>query len=407
MDLKQFVKQTNTFLEDVSEFEEIIQYMYKTLLPLGIRFKYESLDGIETRELTRVVLVAKDTSKHFNKPIVNECAGCILGFYKNNKWVCRLLSRPPNCFYTKYKRVNARDYKVYEAEDGTTITLYWLDGEWRLSTKNGYDVGNLEWRGSKYIDVLTESLANTKPDFDWNRLNKNVSYTIGFCHPDHHPFRDCKRVWFIQSYNLEKNTPGGNPGLPGQKEVFCDDYDELVYNAEASYKRFIKTGEINFGYILRAKPQSRSSRGKYKPDVFIESSLMSNIRRVLYQQKFIKNEETRRKVKKQFARMDYVVLRAYLDRSRRKIIKALFPKYRHKIAELESIIGSAADHLSECAPETDLERDLEDYLYKTLNLYKSTKISREVIMDVITSPSAIDIYAKNLYEWGQELNNKR
>lgn len=399
MDLKQFVKQTNKFLEDVCDFGEIIQYMYKTLLPLGIRFKYESLNGIENRELTRVVLVAKESSKHFNTAIVNECSGSILGFYNHEGWKCKLITRPPNCFYTKYKHVNAADYDVFAAEDGTTITLYWLEDRWILSTKNGYDVGNLEWRGAKYSDVFMEALKNTAPEFDLDQLNKSASYTIGFCHPTHHPFRKESLVWFIYGYNIDTGEVLKSPGLPEQLKIECDDYTELIYNSEAAYKEYVHKNNINFGYVLRYKYPHKNIRNRYKPDIFIESSLMSNIRRILYQQKFIKDEKTRRVVKRQFSHIEYVIWRAYLDISKRKMLITLFPQYNSTLENFDNIIDAAVNNIVEWKPVTPLEESLREYISNKLKLYKKTSLSKDVIKDIITSPNVIDIYIKHMYDW--------
>lgn len=402
MDLNQFVKQTNVFLEDVDEFEEIIQYLYKTLLPLGIRFTYETLEGIETRNLTRVVLVAKDSSKHFNKPIVNQCNGAIIGFYRikqdglTSSWSCKLLSRPPNVFCPKYKTINMRYYDVYKAEDGTTITLYHLDDEWLLSTKNGYDVGDLEWRGAKYKDLFMEALEETSPGFDINSLDKNVSYTIGFCHPIHHPFRNIKKIWFIYAYNLAEGTVADNPGLPEQEKIESDDHNELIYKAMGAYKNFIKTGEINFGYILRY-----CGHAKYKsmPDVFIESSLMSNIRRVLYQQTFIKDEKLRRKVKKRFSHIEYVILRSYLDINKKKILPNILPQYKETFEQFDNIVNQAVESICKGDPKDDLEKSLLVYTKSKLHIYGEAELSKDVVKDVITNPETIEIYVKHLYDW--------
>lgn len=396
MDLKQFIAKTNKFAEDVVEFEEIIQYLHKSLGPIGVKFTYENIRLIDDRDITRVILSARDSSKFFNKPLVGQCGGTIIGFSKHEShWKCELLARPPNHFSNRHKFINMKEYDVYKAEDGTTITLYWINDSWILSTKNGYDVGDLEWRGAKYKDVFMEAMLATMPDFQLESLDKSVSYTVGFCHPTHHPFRSECRAWFIFAYNIHTHTLAENLGLPIQELVQCDDYNELIYNAEAAYKIYSRRGDINFGYVLRHKSKYRT----YKPDVFIESSLLSNIRRVLYQQSFIKDVNRRRDVKKLFSHIEYAVWRSYLDINKRRLLPVLFPQYNNMLEGFDQIIHCAVRNICNGEPKSELETQLNDYVYKRLRLYKKTPLTADVVNDLITSPSTIDIYIKNLYDF--------
>ena len=393
MDLQQFLNQTEKYIKSVDKIDDIIQYFYDVLYPLGIKFTYENVNNVKLGDFMRFVLSSRDSSKHFNVPLVNQCNGVIIGFrQKSDRFECKLLSRPPNCFRLRFKKPNLKQYDIYKAEDGTTITLYY-DNEWILSTKNGYDVRNLTWRGYTYYELFMDALNTTVPSFDFSALNEDVSYTVGFCHYNHHPFRNIKKVWFIYAYDTVNHRVVENPGLPEQEKVECDDYNQLIYNAESAYKRYLRKKSALFGYVLRYKQSSP----KILPDLFIESSLMCNIRRVLYQQKYIRDADERRRVKALFSNMDYVILRAFLNDKLNKITYNLFPQYRSRLTELDKEVSDIAKKISindsSVKPNT-LIGDLRDFVYEKLRIRNHGKLDEAIVKDVITSPSSINIYVK-------------
>lgn len=158
---------------------------------------------------------------------------------------------------------------IKRLKDGTTITFYFYNGDWVISTFRGYEVDKLMVGPSdSYTDVVHEVLIRYN-NFSLTKLDPKKCYTIGFSHPLTHCTSDCE-AWFIQSVDLEKINRGEDGwcynediGIPVQEEVPCVDINEL------------KNDETDLGYIVRINLRY------YR----IESSLMKNIRLTHYHEK--------------------------------------------------------------------------------------------------------------------------
>lgn len=398
MDIIQFIDQINSFLRDVVDYEEVINYIGRIMPSLQIRYSYDPIQSAEERDVMRVILSTLDNSRCFNNQFVNECNGVILGFYRHKRhWKCQLLARPPNVFRPQVRSLNMKEYDVYEAEDGTLITLYYLD-KWLIGTRNGYDVGDMYWRGITFMEAFKEALDATIPDFDWEKLDKSTSYSIGFCHPLHHPFREDKRIWFVSAMNVEEYKMAENPGLPEQVKIECNDYNELLHKSKNAYKEYVDNGLHNFGYVLRYVGPKRNKKSA-RSDFFIESSLMHNIRVILYKAPtFSRIPEYRRMMKRLFTHIEYPLWLSYLTHDLRKQITIIFPKFKPIIDEFDSITASAVENISANKPQNELEKDLQDYVVGILNCQKGA-MDKNIVRDAIMDPVALHVYIRQLYEW--------
>jgi hypothetical protein len=240
------------------------------------------------------------------------------------------------------------EYSVYSSNDSTIVNLYYDKDKWNIGTSKGISVNNIKFNNMTYMDmfkdtitsyfnnsVITEEslllnddeflklmdLEKSQNDkqkiFDdfWNKLDKDLTYTLGFRHPNIHKFASIHIqpyfVYFIQSYNRKtmKSTELNDINLPYQVKINID-LDEMVRNAKNAYENFIMKGKKPiFGYILR-----------------------KNIKNILY------NIPSVVKIHKmdQFKSM---VLYNYLNHKMRPILLSLFSNFMEEINRIDIIIN--------------------------------------------------------------------
>jgi len=203
--------------------------------------------------------------------------------------------------------------KIYETNDGTTIGLYYYKDEWVIRTNNGYDVGNYKWVGNKTYKTVFEEITAVYPEFSLDKLDKNKCYTIGFKHPDFHPFREglaigVIKAWLIDSTNtsyitenkgvMENNQKLDEIGIPAQNALSDVDIPKMLKKIDTALSDFMTRGEVFYGMILN------SPKGSY----IIQSSLYRFISNIFYSGKdnFIINSNG-------YDRISYILLKAYLS----------------------------------------------------------------------------------------------
>jgi len=309
----------------------VLQNMRKELNALGVNVVCETSDDIKSAPVVsadasaspaisnsttnnatpqspplRVILSTNKWKANFNNPIINYSNGTVLEY---GTW--RILSIAPSALNTKFNakqiETNFKDYEIYEAADGTIVTLYYYNQKWCLATSRGYDVSNLLWQGNMtYMQIIEDILRSNQAyhDFSFDRLDKSRCYTIGFKHPEFHPFQEyiyskqtqkpvrmaIKRIWFIQSVNLDRlndgqgyeiNTNDTSLGLYVQKRARVKNVAEMLELADSAMELFNKS-KILFGFVLRSRnPKVTRSQS----NVLIESKLMKTIRQLWYNNK--------------------------------------------------------------------------------------------------------------------------
>lgn len=170
-----------------------------------------------------------------------------------------------NILFSKFK-----NYNVFEATDGTIVTLYHVtennsgenktnsDGRWVLSTNNSYDMDNVTHCGINFREAFYESLDKSKQSLD--NLDTDKCYSFGFRHKSIH-YSDEKvqglseyDVWFIQSVDMKKFNDNGEfavnsvippKGIRIQKLIDPIDAIELLTKKRLS----------GIGYIIRVKDE--------------------------------------------------------------------------------------------------------------------------------------------------------
>lgn len=111
----------------------------------------------------------------FNEPMVRECRGIILD--EKNDWA--VVAYPYDKFFNAEEPLAANIYwgnaAVWEKVDGSLITLYWYDGEWRVSTS-----------GTPGADCPIGNTGKTFSELFWETFNAAgydlTLFSPGFCY---------------------------------------------------------------------------------------------------------------------------------------------------------------------------------------------------------------------------------
>ena len=284
-------------------------------------------------------------------------------------------------------------YEVYKAEDGTLINLYYHNDKWNFSTRNSTNVEDIIWKGDKTYKNIIDEVFNTY-HFDINQLNKNYCYTITIQHPLSHPFQNKQNLWFIQQssfdtenskqINISRKLDTDIKGLtyPSKSNITLD---KLIAESENAYRNFIMNGKKCYGFILRLKTTStyndlyNNKLDLNYTDVYIESSLMDKLRKLLYNIPFIENKENRELEKKRYRDTDYISWISYLDISRKNIFKKLFSNYEEKYKIYDKIFRDTLNDLIAHINDNSINLTNEEkQIYNELTKNTSTDIFKTV-----------------------------
>lgn len=272
--------------------------------------------------------------KNLNNEYAQECNGLIL-----ERDTYRILCYPPRCLKSNHNSSTVGQhlkdglYKVYAAELGTLVSLYFYAGEWRISTSNATDQRHKTWtpEGLTYDAMINECLETHGLTLDQfiAQLDPQLCYTVGFKHPDIHKFRHAeKKIWFVQKVCLDPQSPrylfasDESPAaeLPAQRVLQADQLTvrDLYFQSKVALANYLEdpTIEPMYGYILRGSPTQCADHS----DLYVESSLSSTIRKLWYDNKVV--QQVRRATLPYEA---YVCVQQFLAKNETFI--ALFPQY--------------------------------------------------------------------------------
>lgn len=370
----------NSFVENIPS-NETLKYLHDTLGKDGVKVVYEKAANFDpdNPKYTRLMLGTFKRSCLFDFP------GVILKQTEDNKF--KVLSVPPSPPVTQYQskylyKHFGKDTEIIKANDGTTVTLYYFNDKWVISTHRGFEVNTYNWMAQKtYQDVIGEVLSEY-PNFSYDKLDTNKCYTFGFNHSDFHPFRenstiDTKakvRAWFIQSVDLimfNESDPScvsfeEDIGLPIQERVTFPHLKYLFQNANSAYTNYLNTKEVNYGYLIKIGIKQ----------FLVESTLLKHIRHIFYSNKF-------NKLDKVFDKRNYIIVHSFLDAGKHTIFKKLFPQYIEQFDMLEKNVDSlvyaillvikASNEGKETKHETIVDvvaNEMYDQITKTITLSK-------------------------------------
>lgn len=237
-----------------------------------------------------------------------------------------------------YKEVFGRraldNYTIHLAVDGTCVNLYFWEAsnKWVISSARGYEINTYQWLGATdYEAAVTQALAAHKLSFE--SLRKDCTYSFLLTHPAFHPAVINPRVGLI---HLQTHTRGdcelvpdilGLPSQPVAKFQRPATLETLFGEARRAYPNWKKspTGPSPplIGYILRARDTAPGNT------FFIESSLMSKIRRFAYN---IPRRVT--------VHGDSIMIAGYKQRMEYAALNAWFSHFRNDFQQLFPTLAS-------------------------------------------------------------------
>jgi hypothetical protein len=353
--------------------------------------------------------VKKDTifqrTLYYNINKVKKTSKCIV---KYNGLIVgdndEILCIPPPCpiYRETFTGINLDEYYIYPLNDGTTINLYWFNNKWTIATVRGYDMNKVSWASGKtFEEVFNELIETCKYDFNYDKLDKSKTYSIGFKYLPYHPFIDSSdenyigKMWFIQSTSICEETLGNvsydeDIGIPLQEKLEIDD-KIMQKNNVLSLEDFYKNKVINYGYILKSKnPTYEEGYIEY----VLPSVLFKTIQKFIYIR--AQNFESSNKIKS-------IILRAYFDFKNRETFMRLFPQYKGDIVKIQEIINKIVDKIilfsrtnntSETSKTDKLAKFFFDEIGNKINLY--IKNSRSMVLDFIVNPKYLKKYLELL-----------
>lgn len=312
--------------------------------------KFAHLNNIK---VGRVLLTSDRLRADFSRELTRQCNGVVLEY---PTW--RLLSVPAGMFNPKYRLAdvvsNIKDYDVYDIKDGTTVTLYWHNEKWCLSSTNGFDVSDYQWMGPSTYYVAFTSLMKNYPDFSFDKLEKNKSYTIGFRHKEFHPLlTDPQKMWFIQSCDIKHASAGDtisistteNIGLPLQtlsalpndcaRTQWFNDKNNHSLNKYVSSVRNGSSPDIHYGFVFRSKTG--------KPDIIVESTLLTSVRSLMYN--LPKKQHQHAELITADNRLEYTILRSYLSNYTKYTFLNLFPQFEDKYRKYDDLFSKLSNRI--------------------------------------------------------------
>lgn len=249
-----------------------------------------------------------------------------------------------------------KKYDIFQMEDGTIINLYYynLTDKWVISTARGIEVNECVFNTLDYNNIVDQCLVEMGlvPKEFYDNLDKSINYTIGFKHPDMHPFQEntkgpIYKIWFVQMAKINidtmeiiTNNSSPWPQIPNHTHVKfnVNSISILFGKLKSAYDNFADENIVNYGFLLVAKnPEDFVDKVDYSV-LLLESSLMNLIRHLWYDsgyQKILKD--------KLYNRINMILLNSFLDDNRMEPFSILFPQYRSRMEDMSAIETSVVN----------------------------------------------------------------
>ena len=404
MKLEEFLQLANAKAETYHEFnagifEDFLEWLRELLQPLNMRFMYEPPAAIDNTKLrdkypdvalprrARFILKSDRNQSNFKHELCRMGNGLVFvieegvkkgrslsAYQYSDKVRVRLAAVPASDFGREStteemdRLINSGVYTAYEIKDGTVVSLWYDSGHifekggslqqglWFVGSKSHFNVEFHSWRGFEYHEILTD-LWRQYPNFSWDKLDKECTYTIRFLHPAYHPF-DQPAAWKTGMkltdqkfrYELElircTHTPTrklSQPdiGIPIAKPVKVSNWHSLKEQCNFALQNFMcgltnrqmtpgvpvqqtyslnPKAPIHFGYIFRDEQTFEH------PDVMLPSDLWNEIAGLLYDPPNLREMGTQNKT--HYLRdVRFIVLGDYMRSLVHKNFEHLLPAY--------------------------------------------------------------------------------
>jgi hypothetical protein len=375
-----------------------------------IKYHLHSMDSINTMSTPTAILF---TSSFTQNPIMCDeiqriCNGVIFDISQGN-W--KPIAVPPRNLSTHFSKaeienmISDPEYDMYNAHNGTLITLYFHADTWNIATTSHINVENIAWNKKTYGELTRECLK----DINIEQLNPLLSYTFVIMHPENHPTIDKPRFEFIQSFNretlaIEKKLTIGDVIYQQQpidkKDITPLTIFERVKSSLVSWKKF--HSDPFYGYILRSRvPQKR--------DILISSDLYLYIQNNFYDYRINKMI-----LKEGYNRFDYCITRAIVTRN--EDFTSVFPNLEKRHDLLKKNLGLFSSILYDrlISPPSSTDEKNDPHIQASLNFLaqndKKILIIKipdknkaiQTITEILMYPPNIKYYMK----WLTEKSNK-
>ena len=368
--LRKYIKETYGGLN--KNIEEITQDLYK-------QFKLHSYIYTEQDE-KRIIFYVNKSIINYNyfQPSI-EANGMVF----DDKWDIKCMPCYNFNNSINYEKLNSMikndEYTVYTSKDSTVVNLYYDFNRWNIGTTKGVSMNEIKHNNIKYIDMLNDCIYKNFCNYNiteedllvddetfvkkmksneavngreyiinnfWNNLNKDYTYTLGFRHENIHKFENRfveeRSIYFIQRINIKTLNATNkmevneicDVDLPYQLETEIK-LPDMVENCKHAYVNYISNRELNkpiFGYIIRSKNFENT---KGFSVIYIESSLMKNIREILYNFTPIFDNMKEKK----YNHTKAMFLKSYLCHNTRNHMYNLFFNYINEFNRFDIIIN--------------------------------------------------------------------
>ncbi len=303
----------------------------------------------------RVILYLDRSKADFSNPMVKECNGLVLEYFKNQGW--NVLAVPPQAFnqnQISMKKlsdlVRSGVYNVYDVLDSTIINLYYYNNSWRISTIKGYDVTDLEMcKNYTYMDILKNITQIKYKEFSFDKLNQQCSYTLSLRYQPYHIFMETRSSHTLNTYITLHQVINRFTLKPSNEKIYGlyvnyplklkeHNLHTLLNSCKTAYSKYeksLKLGNVKFkplyGYILRTNNESVPE--EYK-NIYLESSLMKLIRNGIYKNN---NENLRN--------LDYpkITISLFMNRSYSNKYEVTFNQFSEEFESLKVIIKGLSE----------------------------------------------------------------
>lgn len=373
--LTELLNRLNTEAVNVTNEQSILKL--RELLGSGIKIRHEYIkpegDGSTTAELDaeaveedaelalatsrlnsltmrRVILSLVKKYADYSRELTLQCNGVVLEMpggnaiaTNNNQPQWRILSTPSRAFTPtpQMRNINFNDYDIIDLKDGTTVTLYYYDSRWNMSSANGFNVADMKRIGTQtYLEAFI-SAAESYPDFNFDILDTATSYTIGFRNSNFHPLADLTtpKMWLVQSCKWD-NSDGGETravisttediGLPLQtpSQLIAADipiHKQIYKYNSTALNNYLDNKVAHYGFVLKSRTGA--------PNYILKSTLLTKMESILYN--IPKYRGGRNLNETNY--MEYVALREYLCYNRSPMFLRLLPQYKSYYQRFDAI----------------------------------------------------------------------
>ena len=398
-----YLKQNQyTGLDDIRDIKQ--DFYNKNII-----VSYDNLDNHPHKKSRRVIFTSVKTVKSKTLSKMNmEANGLILHAPTWEPLVIPVLTSKLHINVKKVNKFLNKDmYDTYAIEDGTVINLYYHD-KWVISTARGIEMNSCILNELTYTKMLSDVLdvygINLTDLYD--NLDKSYCYTIGFKHPDIHPFFEHNdspiyKCWFIKQTNLttlESSTekPHILEGILSQLKISIDSTNDIFPKLKSSYYDYVNNISVNYGYMLVSKDPDVTGENSV---IIFESDLLNYIRNLWYNGYYIKKSK-----ENNYNKINYTVISSYLNDNKSIIFKRLFPQYLDIYTTLDEIEKICIEKIMDQQKKSTLSSLRASEIIDVFSEYVKNTISPEfysykIIKDIIHIPSNIDFYYElyNMY----------